>query len=150
MADFLASAGDAIPNLVGMKFTAPELHEFQQCLALQSGRFEVIWGTDEMLLAAWAVGAQAAIGSTYNVAAPLYRQLISAFQAGDLVTARECQLRSIHLIAVLKQFPFFAGLKQIITARGIEMGGCLPPNASLTSAQKDQLASALAKIGFEV
>ena len=41
-------------------------------------RFDVLWGTDEMLLSALATGARGAVGSTYNYAAPLYLKIIAA------------------------------------------------------------------------
>ena len=71
MVDFLPVAAERTPNLVGMKYTAPTAHEFQACLELSGGRFDMLWGCDEMLLSALAIGARGAIGSTYNIAAPL-------------------------------------------------------------------------------
>ena len=46
------------------------------------------WYRDEMLLGALAMGAEGAVGSTYNVIAPVYLALIEAFRRGDMHTAR--------------------------------------------------------------
>ena len=87
--DFLKTAKDRIPTLVGVKFTYENLMDYQQCLDFENGRFDMVFGRDEVLLAALATGARAAIGSTYNFAAPIYHRLIAAFAKNDLVAARE-------------------------------------------------------------
>ncbi len=79
MLDFLKSAGPKIPNLAGIKYTAPTIHEFQSCLNFENGKFDILYGTDELLLPALAVGAKSAIGSTYTFAAPLYLKTMEAF-----------------------------------------------------------------------
>ena len=70
MVEFLTQGAKSIPNLVGLKYTDTKLYEFQNCLELAAGRFDVVWGCDEMLLGALATGGRGAIGSTYNIAAP--------------------------------------------------------------------------------
>lgn len=150
MTEFLSVAAQSIPNLAGMKYTATELYEFLDCIALDNGRFEIIWGVDEMLLGALAMGAKAAIGSTYNVATPLYRKLIDAFDRGDLATARELQLESIALINRLKSYPFLAALKQILTLRGFSLGNCRSPNGNLSPQQIDRLQAELVSLGFNI
>lgn len=139
MPDFLLSAGPKIPNLVGMKYTSPELFEFMDCLNVDGGKYEVVWGVDEMLLGALAMGATAAIGSTYNVAAPLYNSLIEAFERQDLNQARRLQMRSIEFIRVLKRYPFFAALKHVVGKQGLQLGKCRTPNGNLTVEQSAML-----------
>ncbi len=150
MPDFLESAGPKITNLVGMKYTSTELFEFLQCLSVSNGKYEVIWGVDEMLLGAMAMGATAAIGSTYNVATPLYTKLIGAFRAGDLDAARKIQLQSIQMINQLKRYPFFAALKSVVSSQGFQMGGCRSPNGNLSAAQADQLLADLRKLDLNL
>jgi N-acetylneuraminate lyase len=52
MPGFLARAPDRIPTLAGLKFTDPYLMELQARLRAGGGRFDVLWGVDEYLLAA--------------------------------------------------------------------------------------------------
>jgi len=61
-----------IPNLAGIKYTASTIHEYQSCLEFDNGKFDVLFGYDELLLPALSIGAKSAIGSTYTFAAPLY------------------------------------------------------------------------------
>lgn len=144
---FLSSASEAIPTLVGLKYTDTKLFEFQSCQAICQGRLDIVFGCDEMLLGALATGATAAIGSTYNVLAPVYAELISAFERGDLVTARQYQAKSIEFIRAVYKYPFHSAMKQILTWRGIECGGCRLPQRGLTTAERDGLRSDLNALG---
>ncbi len=148
MVSFLPVAAARIPNLVGMKYTAPTLFEFQACLELEEGRFDCVWGCDEMLLSALAAGARGAIGSTYNVAAPLYRQLMEAFERGDLAEARRLQSLSIQMIRAINRYPFHPAMKQILAMLGLDCGPCRLPLPRVDNAQVEQLRRDLNTLGF--
>lgn len=145
---FLKRAGDRIANLVGLKYTDTKLFEFQECLELDDGRFDVVWGCDEMLLGALATGACGAIGSTYNIAAPLYHRMIVAFEDGNLHEARRLQSLSVTMIRVLSHYPFHSAMKAVLAMRGFEMGGCRLPQGRLTDDDITALRSELESIGF--
>ena len=103
-----------------MKFTTEALDDFQLCLAEQAQRFNMVWGRDEMLLGALATGTRSAVGSTYNIAAPLYSQLMAAFEGGDLDRARTLQRQSSRLIqAMVGTGNFFAALKYLLARQGL-------------------------------
>ena len=146
--EFLQRGSDRIPNLAGLKYTDTQLHEFQECLELDDGRFDVVWGCDEMLLGAIATGARAAIGSTYNIAAPLYSQVIEALERGDLVAARRLQSLAVTMIRTLKQFPFHAAMKAVLAMNGFKVGGCRLPQGRLTDTEVIALKNELQSIGF--
>lgn len=147
MVDFLTYAKRSIKNLVGIKYTAPTVDEFQMCLELDGSRFDVVWGCDEMLLSALAVGARAAIGSTYNVAAPLYREIMVEFERGNLTRARQLQGTAVRSIRTLLRYPFLASLKYLLELAGNQCGPCRKPVASLTDEQRQQLLFELEPTG---
>ncbi len=146
--EFLRWGGNRIPNLAGLKYTDTKLHEFQQCLELENGRFDVVWGCDEMLLGALATGARAAIGSTYNIAAPLYRRIITTFYAGDVEESRRLQSLSVNMIRTLAHFPFHAAMKAVLGMVGFDVGGCRLPQGRLSEENISQLRRNLDSIGF--
>ncbi|MCF7838656.1 MAG: dihydrodipicolinate synthase family protein [Candidatus Marinimicrobia bacterium] len=120
MTPFLEIAGPRIPNLAGIKFTFESLADYQAAQAVADGRYDILWGRDEMLLGALATGARGAVGSTYNVAAPLFLDLMAAFARGDLATARERQLQAIGMInAMIATGNFFVALKAMLRAQGV-------------------------------
>jgi N-acetylneuraminate lyase len=148
MLDFLDAATDVIPNLAGIKYTAPTVPEYQQCLEWKEGKYEILWGADEMLLSALCVGARGAVGSTYNFAAPLYQRVIDAFDAGQLDVARELMSKAVVMVRTIYQYPFHSAAKAILKMQGVECGRCRLPQNGITPAQVDKLKTELEAIGF--
>ncbi len=148
MAEFLRQGSRKIPNLTGIKFTEPSLHEFQECQELDGGRLDIVWGVDEMLLAAIATGARAAIGSTYNVYASVYHQVIDAFQRGDLVAARQFQSIANEMIRTVYRHRFHPAMKQLLGMLGHSMGPCRLPQLPLGEAEIAVLRKEIGAIGF--
>ena len=133
--EFLKRGAERIPNLAGIKFTHEALADYLTALHVDGGRFDVLWGRDEMLLGALAMGAEGAVGSTYNVIAALYLQLIAAFHRGDLAAARGYQAESIRFInRLVASGNFFAALKVELRTQGIPITPSVRlPLAALTS-----------------
>ncbi len=150
MVDFLKAAADKIPNLAGIKFTYENLMDYELCRKLDNGRFDMLFGRDELLICGLALGARGAVGSTYNFAAPLYNHLIEAFDNGDLETARTLQRKSMEMIQVLVHTPasFNAVAKAVLKILGLDCGPVRQPLANITPQQEDNLKSELDKIGF--
>ncbi len=120
IAEFLPRAAERIPNLTGVKFTFEAMADYMEALPLDGGRFDMLWGRDEMLLGALAMGAEGAVGSTYNVIAPVYLALIEAFRRGDMHAARNLQAQAIAVInSLVATGNFFAALKAVLRAQGV-------------------------------
>jgi N-acetylneuraminate lyase len=150
VADLLRVAAPRIPNLAGAKFTYENLMDYQECLALEHGRYDMLFGRDEILLCGLALGARGGVGSTYNFAAPLYRNIIAAFDRGNLAEARCLQMKSVALIEfILKSgLSFLAASKAIMGMLGVECGPVRLPLAALDAAQIAQLRAGLERLGF--
>jgi N-acetylneuraminate lyase len=95
---FLELAEPRIPNLVGAKYTYEDLDDFARCVKLRDGRFDLLFGRDEILLQSLRAGARGAVGSTYNFAAPVYHAVIRAFEAGDQEQAERAQQVAARMI----------------------------------------------------
>ena len=120
VAAFLEHAAERIPTLAGVKFTYEAMADFLLCQRLRNGRFDVLWGRDEMLLGALATGATGAVGSTYNVIAPLFLRLLAAFRAGDHEQARSLQAAAVGFIdRLVASGNFFAALKMALVLQGV-------------------------------
>lgn len=145
---FLAQAVDRIPNLVGVKFTNPDLIAFQKCLHAGEGRFDMLWGMDECLLGALAMGARGTVGSTYNFAAPIYHRLFAAFDKGDLATARLEQYRSVRLVDVVAEAGYMASARAVMGLLGVPVGPPRLPHGRLDAAGIESLRSKLETLGF--
>ena len=148
MEEFLRLSNAAIPNLAGIKYTAPTLHEYQACLNFEGGRYDILYGTDEMLLSALAVGAKGAIGSTYSFAAPLYIKVMEHFKAGQLKEARQMQLALVQMVRCFVKYPPIPAQRAIMKMLGWNLGPCRLPLSSLSAQDAANLQSALEALGF--
>jgi N-acetylneuraminate lyase len=148
MVEFLTLAAERIPTLHGIKYTHPDLMEYQRCLYACGGAYEIAWGVDEMLLGAIACGAKSAVGSTYNYSAPLYRRMIAAFNAGDLAAARECSRISVELIAQLIKYGGMRTGKAIMSLIGVDCGPTRTPLAPLTGDELAKVRAVYERLGF--
>ncbi|MEA2710516.1 MAG: N-acetylneuraminate lyase [Phycisphaerales bacterium] len=146
--DFLQQGRERIPNLRGVKFTHPDLMEYQRCLALAGDDLQIAWGVDEHLLGGLAVGARAAVGSTYNYTAPVYHRMMRAFAAGDLATARQAARLTVDLIAVLLRFGGVRTGKAIMSMIGVDVGPPRPPFEPLTKDEMNTVRREYEALGF--
>lgn len=146
--DFLTAAAERIPTLAGMKFTHKNLMDFNRCLAFEGGRFNVLYGHDEMLLSALILGARGAVGSTYNFAAPLFGRIMAAYEAGDLTAARNEQTRACEMISILEQFGGLPAGKAVMKLVGLDCGPPRLPQRDLSARRCEELREELERIGF--
>ncbi|MEY4336381.1 MAG: hypothetical protein RLZZ45_1300 [Bacteroidota bacterium] len=138
-----------LKNFAGIKFTDEDIADYTQCIHFENGQYEILWGRDECLLAAMAVGGRSGIGSTYNYAMPLYKKLIAAYDKGDMKAAANHQLQSIEMISLLGKYGGLATGKVFMKAVGIDCGKFRLPVANMLDEQYHLFQDDLKKIGFD-
>jgi N-acetylneuraminate lyase len=150
MTDFLEAAAPKIPNLAGIKYTFEDLMDFNLCRQAEGGRFDLLFGRDEHLICGLALGARGAVGSTYNFAAPLYNELIQAFDAGDLDRARRLQVKSQRMIRLFQgvDASFLCAMKTVMKMVGVDCGPGRLPLRNLTPKQEEEVRAGLEDIGI--
>ena len=148
MPEFLEKAQDRLPTLAGIKFTNPDLMAFQLCLQADDRRWDIPFGCDEFLLAALALGAKGAVGSSFNFAAPIYHRVMAAFENRDMATTRDEQFRSVRLIQLLASFGYMGAAKAVMSMLGVPVGPARLPNGNLSAEQVAQLRRQLEAMGF--
>lgn len=146
MVEFLKQADNRIPNLAGIKYTTPLIHEYQACLN-DNKKFDVFYGTDEMLLSALSVGAKAFIGSTYNFAAPVYNKLLQAFHQKDIEKAAEMQWLSVRLVRIINKYGGLAAQKEMMKLK-LDCGPVRSPLRSLSLTEIKSMEQELQQLGF--
>ena len=139
MTELLEAGAARIPTLAGLKFSDDDLMDFGQCVASFGDRYDLFYGRDEMLLPAMSIGARAAIGTTYNFAAPLSRRMIEAFDKGDLATAQKLQAQSRALVAAIQRHGGLPAMKATMRLAGIDCGPCRLPLKTLNDEQVQAL-----------
>jgi N-acetylneuraminate lyase len=135
MIDLLACIDGRLPNFRGIKFTHNDLMDYRRCLLYGDGRYDMLWGWDEIFVAAMAMGARGAVGSTFNYAAPVYHELMAAFDAGDITRAQQMQDRSIAIVRLLGKYGGIATGKAYMRAIGLDCGTFRLPVKNMTGEQ---------------
>lgn len=125
----------AIPNVCGLKFTDNDLFRLSE---IKKSGAAVFYGTDEMLLAGLAMGADGGIGSFYNVAPELFVRLWGLTRQGEWEQGA-AQQQINEMIAIGLRFPVHPAVKAMVARRGIDCGKCLPPRRSLTAEEEARL-----------
>jgi N-acetylneuraminate lyase len=146
MPGFLEAADSRIPNLAGIKFNSPDLYEYQNCLSACGGKFDIVWGVDEFLAGAIVLGARAAIGSTYNYAAPLYLKIWKDVENGDLASARAGMAKVCRIVDILVRYGGVAAGKAMMAVHGIDAGDVRLPLRALAAGEKKAIVGGLKDI----
>ena len=148
--DFLAQAQARIPSLAGVKYTHENLPDYKACVAFAQGRYDILFGRDELLLEGTDAGALGAVGSTYNYAAPLYLRLLAARAAGQATEARTLQDTAIKMIAICNGIgvTHLAASKALMAMLGVDCGPVRLPLAQPDATQLATLRTRLNEISF--
>jgi N-acetylneuraminate lyase len=149
MYDLLHAIDGRIPNFAGIKFTHEDFMDFLSCIRFKNGKYNMLWGRDENMLPALALGTKAAVGSTYNYAAPLYNHLMEAFANGDLAKAQELQQQSIDMIRLLGKYGGMATGKAYMKIIGMDCGTFRLPIKNLTALQMEAFREDVGKLNFQ-
>ncbi|GGM95822.1 N-acetylneuraminate lyase [Dyadobacter beijingensis] len=149
MYDLLKAVHGRVPNFAGIKYTHEDFMDFQSCLNFENGRYDMLWGRDENMLSALAIGAQGAVGSTFNYAAPLYHRLMDAFAAGDMEGAAAWQQKSIDMIRLLGKYGGISVGKGYMKLVGVDCGTFRLPVRNMEAAQFEAFRADVAALDFE-
>ena len=148
MYDLLKAVDGKIPNFAGVKYTHEDFMDFLSCINFQNGKYDMLWGRDENMLPALSVGAKASVGSTFNYAAPLYYQLIDAFNNGNMEKAATYQQQSIDMIRLLGKYGGIATGKAYMKLIGLDCGEFRLPVKNMSAVEFEQFRNDTKQIGF--
>ncbi|XP_041335567.1 N-acetylneuraminate lyase isoform X4 [Pyrgilauda ruficollis] len=135
-----------IPTFQGVKFSDTDLLDLAQCIHKNgTGEFEFLYGVDEQLLGALALGANGAVGSTYNYLGRQTNLMLQAFAKPDFALAQQYQFLTGEFLNFVIKLGFgVAQTKAVMTSvSGIPMG---PPRLPLVAASGEFIAKAKAKL----
>jgi N-acetylneuraminate lyase len=149
MTRFIIRISEILPNFVGIKYTHEDFMDFLSCLNYKDGAYEILWGRDENLLAALSLGANGAVGSTYNYAAPLYNRLIKAYREGNNAEARKLQQLSINMIALLGKYGGMGTGKAFMKYIGLDCGEFRLPVKNVDKKMYAAFAEDVRQLGIE-
>lgn len=123
------------PKIVGVKHTSQNLYQLER---LKQARPEAVVfnGFDEMFVGGVAMGADGAIGTTYNFMGDLFVAAWTSMQRQDLATASKLQTRANHVIDMLIEVSVIPATKAILKHMGVDCGTCRAPFRPLNAEEE--------------
>jgi N-acetylneuraminate lyase len=101
------------------------------------------------MLPALSIGAKGAVGSTFNYAAPLYHNLLEAFNNGDLETASQFQQQSIEMIRLLGKYGGIATGKAYMKLIGLDCGEFRLPVKNMSAGEFEIFKKDVQALNFD-
>ena len=140
-----------IPNLLGGKYTGPDMFDFARVLA--AGQHRAEWylssGMDEMCLAAVMAGACGNIGSTLNYMPGPYARIRLLAEQGLYQKAQELQNAANRVTAVLIDHGFTGSLYAVMRMLDMDSGSPRLPHTDLNPEQVQSLQARLKETCFD-
>ena len=131
-------AMDRLPTFCGIKYSdGASLYNLPLLEKVGPG-LEFLAGSDEAYLMSVAQGYRAAVGSTYNYAAPIYDRVREAVNSGDLEEAQLWQARALEMLGAMFGTCGRASLKVMMQMVGIDCG---PVRRPIDPASPEQIAA---------
>ena len=138
--DLTRRIADECPNVIGMKYSYPEMPRMLKFLDIRGGDFSVMCGPDDLFYCLLSSGGDGTISGNSNVIPEQYAAVYSAFLAGDWKKAARLQDRVIALNAVISGPNNIACYKSGLVRRGIIAGNTTrSPLTALTPAEEEAL-----------
>jgi dihydrodipicolinate synthase/N-acetylneuraminate lyase len=153
IAPAVVAALAALPQVVAVKDSSRDFGYFLSVLdavaaaGVAAADFQVLTGTDSMLLSCLAAGGGGTICASANVVPELSVGICAAFAAGDLDRARELERRLRRVLDICRAGSPPAGIKAAAAAAGLCGPDMVAPRAGWTAAEVDALREQLAALG---
>lgn len=131
-------------QVVGVKHTSNNLYSLER---MQNAYPDKVFfnGFDEQFVGALAMGAEATIGTTVNVLAPLFVQTRHLFYSGKVSAALQIQNEINYYVEEMCKIGIFSAIKYILTKRGIVSGSCRKPFHLLSKEEGERIDGLLAR-----
>lgn len=127
---------DRLPTFCGIKYSdGASLHNLPLLESVAPG-LEFLSGSDEAYLMSVAQGYKAAVGSTYNYAAPIYNKVRKFLDVGDFKRAQVWQKHALEMITAMFETCGRSSLKVMMQMVGIDCG---PVRRPIDPASPDQI-----------
>ena len=137
----------AIPGVGGIKYTAPTVFDFLRIKEEIGVDFRIFSGSDELAMAGLGFGADAIIGSFYNLIPEVFIALSDAVAKNDMALAKELQATANAIIFFSLNYSATAVIKRGMAWQGADAGYCRRPfDNFFTKGEEESLKTAWRKL----
>jgi N-acetylneuraminate lyase len=129
-------------RFIGVKHTSQDYYALNRFKTAFPDKL-VFNGYDEMFVSGMAMGADGAIGSTFNFMADKFITMKKLCDEGRYDKARDLQSKVNDLIQVLIKVGVLPGEKEIMNLMGLDFGRCRKPFKPISEEERAMLKNAL-------
>lgn len=137
-----------IDNITGVKWTVNNYYEMMRLKDITNGEINIINGPDEMLISGLAAGADAGIGTTYNVMLPQYLKIYKYFTEGNVEEARKIQYKVNRVIKCMAKNEVISAVKSMCSLLGFPAGEATYPLRNMQGDGISKLQAELSELGW--
>lgn len=140
----------ADPRVVGVKEASGDLGQIAEIVRRLGDRLAIYSGNDDQALAVVALGGQGVVSVLANIAPADTARLVHSFLAGQVVEAREIQLRYLPLIRTLFRESNPMVIKAAVAELGFAVGEVRLPLVPVTPEVREDLIAQMRAVGLPV
>lgn len=136
-----------IPNIGGIKLTITDYYSFGRITASVGDKLNILNGPDETMICGLSLGADGAIGTSYNYMAKTAASIYKNFNDKDMAAALKCQ-RKLNLYIDAFYGKNIASWKSSMRALGIDVGYTVFPANEPSEEEYAAIYRKLTEIGI--
>ena len=135
-----------IPNIIAVKEASGDLDQVSEIRRLTSPGFEIYSGDDSLTLPMLSVGAAGVVSVASHLVGDELQQMIQAYEAGQVATARDMHLKLLPLCKALFATTNPILIKAALQLQGWPVGACRSPLSEAPTALVDELKELMAEL----
>ena len=124
------------PNIIGIKYSYPDMNRLLQYLNLKNRSLSVVFGPDQLFLPAMAMGCDGIVSGCSSALPEIFMDVYKKFISGDLKAAQAAGLHATEAVKHIQSGFDLANIKAILNARGIPIGFMRKPLLDLTEDER--------------
>ncbi len=140
----------ACPNIVGAKYSYPDMTRLQELMTVKDGSFDVLVGPDHLFEAVCAVGGRGVVSGNAMIIREHYKAVWDAICSKDFDLATRLQRRTNILNSTMCAINNIAAYKVILKEEGIISTSAMRrPMENLTPEQEKALLSRMKELNYK-
>lgn len=136
-------------RVIGVKEASGDISQIAELARLLDGRAAIWSGNDDQIVPVLSLGGTGVISVLANVAPADTSRMVHRYLEGDVVGARELQLRYLPLVSALFAEPNPIPVKTAVQWLGFDVGPVRLPLTPPTAQVKARLEAALRAVGLQ-
>jgi 4-hydroxy-tetrahydrodipicolinate synthase len=124
------------PNVIGIKYSFPDMNQLIQYLNLKNRGLSVVFGPDHLFLPALVMGCDGIVSGCSSALPEVFVDVYAKYLSGDLKAAEAAGIKAAEAVRFFQTGFDLANIKAILNARGIPAGFMRKPLPELTEDER--------------